>query len=193
MGHIISTEGVKADPAKIRAMVEWPIPKDLKALREFLGMTGYYRKFVRNYGKIVAPLTALLKKDYFQWGREAQEAFEKLKEGMTTISVLAMPDFTIPFEIEMVASGKGVGAVLMQRGCPIAYFSQALLNKQQLKSVYERELMAIVLAVKKRHHYLLGHHFVIRTDQRALKYLLEHRQLDADQQRWISKLTGVLF
>lgn len=173
LGHILSAEGVKADPSKITAMVEWPIPEDLKALRGLLGLMGHYHRFVHNYGKIAAPLTTLLKKDAFKWGDEAQNAFEELKKAMTTLLVLAMPDFTQSFELETDASSTGIGVVLMQKGQPIGYFSHALSLKFQFKSIYERELMAIALAIKQWHHYLLGHKFVIKTNQRALNYLLE--------------------
>lgn len=145
LGHKVSAEGVKADPSKIKAMIEWLVLKDLKVLRGFLDLTRYYRRFVRNYRKIAATLTALLKKYAFKWGEEAQEAFEKLKDVMTTLPVLAMPDFSQSSELE-------TDAVLMQKKRPIAYFSQALATRHQLKSVYERELMAIVLAVKKWRH-----------------------------------------
>lgn len=153
-------------------MVKWPVPKDLKAIRGFLGLTGYYRKFMKDYGNIAALLTDLPKKEAFHWGEKAPRAFEELKVAMTTTPVLALLNFSQPFVIHD-ASGKGIGIVLMQQGRPIAYHSQLLFEKAQRESVYERELMAIVFVVKKWRSYQLGHYFIIRTDQKALKYLLE--------------------
>lgn len=113
MGHIVSDEGIKVDPKKIMAVTEWPSPKSITSLRGFLGLTGYYRRFVRNYAQIVAPLTMLLKKDAFKWNEEAEACFKKLKLLMTTTPVLSAPDFSKTFVLECDASGIGIGVVLM--------------------------------------------------------------------------------
>jgi hypothetical protein len=114
LGHIVSHEGVKVDPNKINAMMDWPIPKTLKNLRGFLGLTGYYRKFVRNYGR---------KKDAFSWTPKKTKDFEQLKEVMCKAPVLTTPDFTKTFIVECDASGNGIGVVLMQEGRPLAFES----------------------------------------------------------------------
>lgn len=115
LGHIIFVERVKVDHSKISKMKKWPKPRSLKALRGLLGLTGYYRKFVKDYGKIAAPLTQLLKKDSFLWDEKVQKAFEDLKLAMTTLLVLTILDFKLPFNIEADASAKGIGAILMQK------------------------------------------------------------------------------
>lgn len=137
-------------------------------------------------------MTELTKKG-FKWGPEALHAFEELKRVMTTSPVLALPDFTQPFEIECDASGRGVGAVLVQKKRPIAYFSKALSEGNLAKSAYEKELMALVLSVQHWRPYLLGRKFVVYSDQKSLKYLLQQRITKADQQNWLAKLLGYQF
>ena len=170
LGHNIHEEGVSVDPSKVQAMLHWPLPTSLKALRGFLGLTRYSRRFVANYSKIAWPLTQQLRKDAFLWTGEAMQAFQKLKEAMVTLPILALPDFYKTFVIETNASGVGLGAVLMQEERHLAYFSHALNPQAQAKSVYERELMAMVFAIRKRRPYLLGQRFIVRTDQSSLKF-----------------------
>ena len=193
LGHITSSKGVQADEEKIKDMVKWPQPKDVTGLRGFLGLSGYYRRFVKGYGEIAAPLTRLLQKNSFAWDEQATEAFEKLKMAMTTIPVLALPNWDLPFLIKTDASGTGLGAVLSQNGHPIAFFSQKLSTRAQAKSIYERELMAVVLSVQKWRHYLLGRKFTIISDQKALKFLLEQREVQPQFQKWLTKLLGYDF
>ena len=152
-------------------MVNWPQPTSVSELRGFLGLTGYYRRFVKNYGNIAAPLTKLLQKNGFHWGEDATAAFDSLKQAMISVPVLALPDFSLPFIIETDASGTGLGAVLSQNHRPIAYFSQKLSPRAQAKSIYERELMAVVMAVQKWRHYVLGRKFTIISDRKAVRIL----------------------
>ncbi|KAK8957341.1 hypothetical protein KSP39_PZI000693 [Platanthera zijinensis] len=190
LGHLVSAQGVRADPRKIESMVTWPQPTKVRALRGFLGLTGYYRRFVKDYGKIARPLTQLLQKDSFHWHAEAEAAFEALKGAMSTTPVLALPDFSKDFVVETDASGVGIGAVLMQAGRPLAYFSKALVPRTLGLSTYEKEMIVILHAVALWRPYLLGRHFQVRTDHQSLKHFLEQRLASPLQQKWLTKLLG---
>jgi hypothetical protein len=148
LGHLVGKDGVRVDLKMIEAMQDWPHPKTLKILRGFLGLTGYYHKFVKNYGKIETPLTTLLKKNSFTWSLAAAQAFQTLKTTMCTTPVLALPDFTKTFVLECDASGKGIGTVLMQEGRPLAFTSKQLSEKNMGKPIYEKEMLAILHAIE---------------------------------------------
>ncbi|XP_030479163.2 uncharacterized protein LOC115696402 [Cannabis sativa] len=165
LGHLVAADGVRADPSKITAMLDWPQPSTLKQLRGFLGLTGYYRRFVAHYASIAAPLTELLKKENFIWTEAACAAFRQLKQVMTVTPVLALPDFSKLFVIEADASN-------------VAYL---------------RELRAIVEAATKWRQYLLGRQFLIRTDHKSLKELLTQVIQTPEQQQFLQKLIGFHF
>lgn len=193
LGHEISSHGVAVDKDKIKAILEWEQPKNLRELRGFLGLTGYYRKYVERYAQIAGPLTDQLRKDSFGWTSEATGAFNKLKEALTSPPVLATPNFAKEFVLETDASGTGIGAVLLQDSRPLAYFSKLLGVRARQKSIYEKELMAICLAIQKWRYYLLGRHFVVRTDQQSLRFLMQQREVSLDYQKWVIKLLGYSF
>lgn len=193
LGHVISNKGVAVDPNKIAAMLEWPKPTTVTALHGFLGLTGYYRKFIRGYGKIARPMMDMLKKGSFKWSAKAKESFESLNEVMTKALVLALPDFDKPLIVECDASGSGIGGVLMQERRPIAFFSHSLQGKNLFLSTYEKEMLALVLAIQKWIPYLLGRKFIVRTDQKSLKHLWEQKITTAAQEKWLVKLMGFDF
>lgn len=190
LGHIVSASGVGPDPEKIVAMVDWPTPSSVKQLRGFLGLTGFYRKFIHNYAMIAAPLTALLKKDGFLWNEQAQQAFVQLKDAMTKTPVLALPNFDEDFVMENDASGLGMGAVLSQRGHPICFYSKKFCPKLLNSLTYVRELCTITSAVKKWRAYLLGRKFTIHTDQRSLRELMTQIVQTPEQHFYLAKLLG---
>ena len=148
LGHVISAEGVATDPSKIQAIEKWPVPVSVKQVRGLLGFAGFYRKYIRHYGTIIRPLTELLKKNVqFVWTEAAQIDFLTLKQALMAAPVLAFPDFSNPFDVHTDASGLGIGAVLSQKGHPIAYLSKALSPRAQALSTYEKECLALIMAV----------------------------------------------
>jgi hypothetical protein len=190
LGHLVRKYGVKVDPKKIEAMQDWPHPKTLQSFHGFLGLTRYYHKFVKNYGKIAAPLTDLQKNNSFTWILAATQDFQTLKMAMCTTPVLALPDFTKTFLLKCDASGKGIGVVLMQEGRPLTFTNKKLSERNMGKSIYEKEILAILHVVDLWRPYLLGKLFQIKTDHQSLKYFLEQHISSPEQQKWVTKLFG---
>lgn len=149
LGHVISSQGVATDPTKIEIIKKWPSPKSVTQLMAFLGLTGYYRRFIQGYGVICIPLFDALKKDAFIWSATQEQAFTNIKNIMSSPPVLALPDFTQPFTLEANASRTCIGAVMMQNGQPITFLSKTLCPKAAACSTYEKEAMAILEAIKK--------------------------------------------
>ena len=193
LGHWVSADGVATDAGKVTAIKKWPRPKNIKEIRSFLGMAGYYRKFVRNYAIIATPLFQLTKGNTIQWTPDVEHAFQSLKQALTSTPVLALPDFTKPFILETDASTSGIGAVLIQAGRPVAFYSHSLPKSKLPRSAYEIELFAVVMAVQRWKHYLLHNPFTIRTDQASLKYLWEQKEIQSRYARWMVKLMGFRF
>jgi hypothetical protein len=192
LGHI-SDQGVATGPTKTEAMMQWVTPSSVTELRGFLSLTGYYRKFVKNYGLIAKPLTQLLQKKQFCWSIEAQKAFEHLKQAMCTTPVLAIPDFSTPFIVETDASDMGIGAVLMQRDRPVAFMSKALGPSHQKLSIYEKEFLAMIMAVEKWRPHLQRQEYFIRTDHKSLSYLCEQNLQSDMQRKAMTRLMGLQF
>jgi ABC-type transporter MlaC component len=193
LGHIISAQGVATDPAKTEAMLQWPRPLTVTELRGFLGLTGYYRKFVRHYGIIAKPLTQLLKKKSFEWSAVADKAFSALKTAMMCTPVLALPNFQEVFTIETDACADGVGAVLMQKGQPIAFLSKAFGEKHKHLSIYDKEFLALLMAVDKWKQYIQHQEFIIKTDHQSLTYLNEQDLHSEIQRKAMARLMGLQF
>ncbi|KAK3124678.1 hypothetical protein QOZ80_7BG0590520 [Eleusine coracana subsp. coracana] len=193
LGHVVSASGVTMDSSKIQAMVDWPPPCSVRALRGFLGLAGYYRKFIKNFGSIATPLTRLLCKEGFSWTEEAMAAFDRLKQALTTAPVLCLPNFNMTFTVECDASGSGVGAVLHQGAGPIAFFSRSVAPRHQGLAAYERELIGLVQAIRHWRPYLWGRRFLVKTDHYSLKFLLDQRLVTVPQHHWVSKILGFDF
>ena len=153
LGFVVSSEGLRVDVEKIRAIQEWPTPTSVNHIQSFHGLASFYRRFVRDFSSIVAPLTEITRKSTpFVWGVAQEKAFTKLKEVLTTAPLLALPDFTRPFKVECDASGIGVGGVLMQEGKPIAFFSEKLKGACLNYSTYDKELYVFFRVLKTWQH-----------------------------------------
>ncbi|KAH0652710.1 hypothetical protein KY289_030388 [Solanum tuberosum] len=180
------SKGVEVDDEKIKAIKEWPKPNSVTEVRSFHGLASFYRRFVRDFSTIAAPLTEVIKKDkVFTWGKEQDDAFNLLKDKLCSAPLLQLPDFSKSFEVECDASGKGIGAVLMQDSKPIAYFSEKLSGATLNYSTYDKELYALVRALATWQHYLWPREFVVKTDHESLKYLKSQGKLSRRHAKWV--------
>ncbi|PKU62072.1 RNA-directed DNA polymerase [Dendrobium catenatum] len=193
LGYIISAEGVLVDPAKVKAIIDWPTPQSFFDIRSFHGLANFYRRFIKGFSVLAAPLTDCLKAKQFVWTESQNDSFLAVKRALSTAPVLALPDFEKPFVVETDASLTGVGAVLMQLDRPVEYFSEKLCPARQKWSVYEQELYAVVRALKQWEHYLLHQDFVLHSDHKALQYINNQKLLNRMHARWIMFLQRFTF
>ncbi|GJP49623.1 hypothetical protein CLOM_g8809 [Closterium sp. NIES-68] len=149
LGHLVGNNRLKVDPKKMVAVQNWPVPQDVGQIRSFLGLANYFRRFLENYSTVVAPLTALTRKgSAWEWTRQCQEAFDKVKTKLTNAPVLVLPDLSQPYEVVTDASTVGIGAVLLQEGRPVAFESRKLSSAEQRYTTLEQELLAVVHALR---------------------------------------------
>lgn len=218
VGHVVSSKGIEADPDKVERVRNWPVPKDADEVRTFLGFTGYYRRFVKDYAKIARPLNELSQEVVgkrkcrrrkppeqvsrsvasFDWQTGQQEAFDKLKQCLTTPPILVYPDYSKPFVLHTDACMMGLGAVLYQevdgKEHAIAYASRGLSKAERNYPVHKLEFLALKWAItKKFSDYLYGNQFVVFTDNNPLTYVLQKAKLDATGHRWIAALSSYDF
>ncbi|GBM71467.1 Retrovirus-related Pol polyprotein from transposon 297 [Araneus ventricosus] len=193
LGHVISAEGVKTDPEKIKAVVDWPRPETVHDLRSFLGLCTYYRRFVKNFSTIAKPLYKLTEaKSNFNWTEECEKSFNSLKQALTSSPILTYPRTDKDFILDTDASNEGIGAVLSQNigneERVIAYFSKSLGKPERNYCVTRKELLAIVKSIEHFHHYLYGRKFLLRTDHASLRWLLNFKEPEGQIARWIQRL-----
>ena len=189
LGHVISQVGIAVDPSKVRAVLEWESPKSVSEIRSFLGLAGYYRKFILDFSKLALPLTTLTRKGQpFVWTDKCESSFQTLKERLTTAPVLVLPDPNKPFVVYCDASKMGLGGVLMQDGRVVSYASRQLKVHERNYPTHDLELAAVVFVLKIWRHYLFGSHFEVFSDHKSLKYLFSQKELNMRQRRWLEFL-----
>ena len=203
LGHVISANGIATDPDKIDSIKTWPVPTSMEELRTFLGFSGYYRKFVSDYAKLVKPLNDLLmqllkpngpSKPAWNWPLQCDDAFHTVKELLSSPPVLAYPNFEKPFILNIDASQQGLGATLCQKHDKtervIAFASRGLRKAEKNYSAHKLEFLCLKWAVtEKFHEYLYGRKFTVRTDNNPLTYVTTSAKLDATGHRWLAALS----
>ena len=199
LGHEVLEKGIATDPAKVLAVKEWPEPKTATEVRQFVGLASYYRKFIPNFATVCKPLHKLTEKDaHFIWSDKTQNAFDTIKQLLTSAPVLSYPLLQgQPFVLDCDASNVGIGAVLSQvqngEEKVISYFSKCLSKSERQYCTTRKELLAVVVAVKHFHHYLLGQNFTVRTDHGSLQWLMRFKNYEGQIARWIETLSAYTF
>ncbi|GJS90878.1 putative nucleotidyltransferase, ribonuclease H [Tanacetum coccineum] len=190
LGHVIDSKGIHVDPAKIESIKDWASPKSPTEIRQFLGLAGYYRRFIEGFSKIAKPMTKLTqKKVKFEWGDKQEAAFQLLKQKLCSAPILALPEGSEDFIAYCDASKKGLGDVLMQREKVIAYASCQLKTHEKNYTTHDLELGAVVFALKIWRHYLYGTKCTVFTGHKSLQHILNHKELNMRQRCWLELLS----
>nr|AAV31295.1 putative polyprotein [Oryza sativa Japonica Group] len=186
LGHVISSGGVAVDPSNVESVLSWKQPKTVSEIRSFLGLAGYYRRFIENFSKIARPMTRLLQKEVkYKWTEDCERSFQELKKRLVTAPVLILPDSRKGFQVYCDASRLGLGCVLMQEGKVVAYASRQLRSHENNYPTHDLELAAVVHALKIWRHYLFGNRTEVYTDHKSLKYIFTQPDLNMRQRRWL--------
>ena len=189
LGHVVTSEGIDVDPSKVEAVLNWKRPKSVFDIRSFLGLAGYYRRFIKDFSSIALPLTRLTQKGIkFEWDEKCNEAFERLKKLLTTAPVLIIPEQGKGYVVYCDASKEGLGCVLMQLERVVAYASRQLKTHERSYPTHDLELGAIVFALKVWRHYLYGEKFEVFSDHKSLKYVFTQKDLNMRQRHWMDFL-----
>src|SRR4051812_47031382 len=182
----MTKDGVAVDPAKVSAVTEWESPKSVKEVCSFLGLSGYYRRFIENFSKVAKPMTELLKKDKkFDWTEGCEFSFQELNKRLVTTPILCLPDLEKDFQVYCYASHQGLGGVLMQEGKVVAYASRELKTHEVNYPTHDLELASVVHALKTCRHYLLGKRCEVFTDHKSLKYIFTQKEINMRQRIWL--------
>ncbi|GJW16852.1 putative reverse transcriptase domain-containing protein [Tanacetum coccineum] len=190
LGHVIDNKGIHVDPAMIESVKDWASPKTPTEIRQFLGLAGYYWRFIEGFSKIAKPMTKLTqKKVKFEWGDKQEAAFQLLKQKLCSAPILALPEGSEDFIVYCDASIKGLGAVLMQREKVISYASRQLKIHEKNYTTHDLELGAVVFALKIWRHYLYGTKCTVFTDHKSLQHILNQKELNMRQRRWLELLS----
>jgi len=186
LGHAILAEGILVDPRKVEAVLKWERPTNVTEIRSFLGLAGYYQRFIEGFSTIVAPMTCLTRKKMkWEWTSECESSFQELKRRLTTAPMLTLPLGMEGFVIYSDASKKGLGCVLMQHGRVIVYASRQLKTHETNYPTHDLELATVIFALLVWRHYLYGSYVQIFTDHKSLLYLMTQKKLNIRQRRWV--------
>ena len=189
LGHLVSASGVYVDPKKVEAVMSWERTKSVFEIRSFLGLAGYYRRFIEDFSRLAAPMTRLTRMEVkFDWDDRCEEAFQELKRRLTSAPILIVPDRGQGYIIYRDASRAGLGCILMQSERVVAYGSRQLKSHEQNYPTHDMELAAVVFALKIWRHYLYGEEFDVYSDHKSLKHIFMQRDLNMRQRRWMEFL-----